>query len=78
MVRDRLHMLTTNGMQGLVAVFLVLWLFFSFRYSFWVTMGLPVSFLGALFVLPMLGITINMVDGRPADRCRPADGRCRS
>ncbi|MCB1819718.1 MAG: efflux RND transporter permease subunit, partial [Gammaproteobacteria bacterium] len=60
-VRDRLHMLTSNGMQGLVAVFLVLWLFFSFRYSFWVTMGLPVSFLGALFVLPMLGITINMI-----------------
>lgn len=60
-VRDRLQMLTSNGMQGLVAVFLVLWLFFSFRYSFWVTMGLPVSFLGALFVLPMLGITINMI-----------------
>ncbi len=42
-------------------MFLVLWLFFSFRYSFWVTMGLPVSFLGALFVLPMIGVTINMI-----------------
>jgi len=60
-VSDRLNMLTSNGIQGLVAVFLVLWLFFSFRYSFWVTMGLPVSFLGALFVLPMLGVTINMI-----------------
>ena len=60
-VSDRLNMLVRNGIQGLIAVFLVLWLFFSFRYSFWVTMGLPVSFLGALFVLPMLDITINMI-----------------
>jgi multidrug efflux pump subunit AcrB len=60
-VSDRLNMLTRNGVQGLIAVFLILWLFFSFRYSFWVTMGLPVSFLGALFVLPALGVTINMI-----------------
>ncbi|MEJ2610207.1 MAG: efflux RND transporter permease subunit [Candidatus Thiodiazotropha sp.] len=60
-VQDRLNMLVRNGVQGLIAVFLVLWLFFSLRYSFWVTMGLPVSFLGALFVLPMLGVTINMI-----------------
>ena len=60
-VKDRLNMLLRNGAQGLIGVFLVLWLFFSFRYSFWVTMGLPVSFLGALFVLPLLGVTINMI-----------------
>ncbi len=60
-VKDRLNMLVRNGGQGLILVFLVLWLFFSFRYSFWVTMGLPVSFLGALFVLPGLGISINMI-----------------
>ncbi|MCG8122428.1 MAG: efflux RND transporter permease subunit, partial [Candidatus Thiodiazotropha taylori] len=44
-----------------IMVFLVLWLFFSLRYSFWVTMGLPVSFLGALFVLPLFDVTINMI-----------------
>lgn len=60
-VSDRLNMLVRNGVQGLIAVFLVLWLFFSFRYSFWVTMGLPVSFLGALFLLPLIGVTINMI-----------------
>ena len=60
-VQDRLDMLVANGVQGLLLVFLVLWLFFSFRYSFWVTMGLPVSFLGALFLLPLLGVTINMI-----------------
>ncbi len=60
-VQDRLTMLTRNGAQGLLLVFLILWLFFGYRYSFWVTMGLPVSFLGALFLMPVLGITINMI-----------------
>ena len=60
-VQDRLNMIVRNGVQGLALVFLILWLFFSFRYSFWVSMGLPISFLGALFVLPHAGITINMI-----------------
>ncbi len=60
-VQDRLDMLVRNGGQGLLLVFIILWLVFGSRYSFWVTMGLPVSFLGALFVLPALGITINMI-----------------
>jgi HAE1 family hydrophobic/amphiphilic exporter-1 len=60
-VQDRLDMIIANAAQGLIMVFLILWLFFSLRYSFWVTMGLPVSFLGALFILPFLGITINMI-----------------
>lgn len=58
---DRLQMLVKNGWQGLVLVFLVLWLFFNLRISFWVVAGLPVSFLGALFFLPWLGLTINMM-----------------
>jgi HAE1 family hydrophobic/amphiphilic exporter-1 len=60
-VQDRLDMLLRNGAQGLALVFLILWLFFGLRYSFWVAMGLPVSFLGALFLMPIFGITINMI-----------------
>ncbi|SNY90198.1 Multidrug efflux pump subunit AcrB [Cohaesibacter sp. ES.047] len=56
---DRLRILTVNGAQGLVLVFLTMWLFFSFRYSFWVAMGLPVSFLGAIFIMQGLGYTLN-------------------
>ena len=59
-VRDRLILLSTNGWQGFVLVFLSLWLFFSYRFSFWVVMGLPVSFLGAFFFLPMMNYSINM------------------
>ena len=60
-VQDRLDMLLRNGAQGLALVFLILWLFFGLRYSFWVAMGLPVSFLGALFLMPVFGIPINMI-----------------
>lgn len=60
-VGDRLGMLTKNGLQGLLLVFAVLWLFFGARYGFWVAAGLPVSFLGGLFVLGALGVTINMI-----------------
>lgn len=60
-VKDRLSMLIGNAWQGLVLVFLTLLLFFGLRYSFWVIMGLPVSFMAALFVMAQLDITINMM-----------------
>lgn len=60
-VQDRLDLLMRNGAQGLVLVFLVLWLFFSLRLSFWVVLSLPVSFLGTLFVMTLLGLSINML-----------------
>ena len=60
-IRDRLRIVSENGLQGLVLVLAVMWLFFGFRLSFWVAMGLPVSFLGAVFVMQLLGFTINMM-----------------
>jgi multidrug efflux pump subunit AcrB len=60
-VYDRLQMLFKNGWQGLLLVFFTLWLFFNFRLSFWVAMGLPISFLGAFFFLSMIGYSINML-----------------
>lgn len=60
-VADRLDMLIRNGWQGLVLVFVVLWLFFRLNFSFWVVAGLPVSFLAALFFMSLLGYSINMI-----------------
>ena len=60
-VRDRLNMLLTNGIQGLVLVFLTMWLFFSFRFSFWVAMGLPISFLGTIFMMSIMGYSFDMI-----------------
>jgi multidrug efflux pump subunit AcrB len=58
---DRLNMLMNNAWQGLLLVFVTLLLFFNLRYTFWVVMGLPVSFLGGLFVLGWFDISINMM-----------------
>ena len=60
-VQDRLDLLVVNGVQGLILVFLTMWLFFSFRFSFWVAMGLPVSFLGAIFAMHLIGFSLNML-----------------
>ncbi len=58
---DRLTMMVNNGWQGIILVFLTMWLFFTFRYSFWVAAGLPVAFLGGLFLMASLGISINIM-----------------
>ncbi len=58
---DRLEMLIVNSLQGLALVFLTMWLFFGLRQAFWIGMGLPVSFLGALAAMSVLGISINML-----------------
>lgn len=60
-VKDRLKLLLVNGIQGLILVFLVMWLFFRFTFAFWVSMGLPISFLGGLFLMSLLGQSINMI-----------------
>ncbi|PID50364.1 MAG: acriflavin resistance protein [Proteobacteria bacterium] len=60
-VRDRLTLLVKNGWQGLMLATLALFLFFTWRYTFWVALGLPISFLGGLVVMDILGITINMI-----------------
>ncbi|MCF8078756.1 MAG: efflux RND transporter permease subunit [Desulfobacterales bacterium] len=59
-LKDRLNMLVVNGTQGLLLVFAVMWLFFNIRVSFWVALGLPVSFLGAFILVPHFGLSINM------------------
>lgn len=61
LVVDRLEMLITNGAQGMLLVFLTLWMFFNARLSFWVAMSLPVSFFGAFYLMPMMGLTVNMM-----------------
>ncbi len=60
-VRDRLSLLLRNGAWGLGLVFLTMWLFFSFRFSFWVAMGLPVSFLGTIAMMALLGYSFDMI-----------------
>jgi len=60
-VRDRLDLLRRNGMQGLILVFIVLAMFLELRLAFWVSMGIPISLLGACAVLLYFDQTLNML-----------------
>ena len=59
--RQRLGLLVRNGILGLALVFVLLALFLEPRLAFWVSLGIPISFLGSLLFLPTFGISINMV-----------------
>ena len=61
LIRDRTLLLLKNGASGLVLVIAILFLFLNARVAFWVTVGIPVSFMAALAVLYGLGGTINML-----------------
>ncbi len=56
---DRLGTLSASGAMGLALVLLILGLLLNLRLSFWVAMGIPISFFGLLFLEWILGITIN-------------------
>ena len=58
---QRRDLLVRNLLLGLVLVLAVLGLFLEPKLAFWVTMGIPISFLGAFLLLPWMGVTINML-----------------
>jgi len=60
-IRDRLNILVENGAMGLILVFLVLWFFTEIRVAFWVSWGIPVAFLGTLFVMYLFGLSLTMI-----------------
>ncbi len=60
-LRDRLDILDRNGRQGFLLVFCLLALFLRLRLAFWVSIGVPLSFLGAVALFPSLGISINVI-----------------
>lgn len=59
--KQRLQLLLKNGFVGLALVLILLGLFLEMRLAFWVTMGIPISFLGGLLFLPFFDVSINMI-----------------
>ena len=59
--RERLSLLTENGVLAIVIVLIILTLFLEYRLAFWVMLGMTVSFIGGMMLLPLLGISINMI-----------------
>ena len=60
-VKERLWMLEKNGVLGFVLVLLTLWLFLHFRLAIWVAVGIPISFLGTLYVMHQFNMSLNMI-----------------
>ncbi len=60
-VKQRLGILINNGLQGLLLVLIVLFVFLNARIAFWVALGIPVALMATLLVMWMSGQTINMV-----------------
>lgn len=58
---QRVDLLMRNAYMGLALVMICLGLFLELRVAFWVTMGIPISFMGALLLMPTLGVSINMI-----------------
>ena len=61
LLRSRLDTMLRNGRDGLILVLLVLTLFLKLRAAAWVALGIPVSFLGTLWVMPQLDLTIHLI-----------------
>ncbi|MBD3869398.1 MAG: efflux RND transporter permease subunit, partial [Acidobacteria bacterium] len=60
-LKDRLSLLLRNGAAGFVLVFISLSLFLRFRLAFWVSLGIPISFMGAIWLMPHLGVSVNLI-----------------
>ncbi|WP_370314807.1 efflux RND transporter permease subunit [Thalassolituus sp.] len=60
-LKSRIELLLENAYQGLILLFITLLLFLNGRLSFWVSMGIPIAFLGTLFVMPIYDVSINAV-----------------
>ncbi|MBK8398939.1 MAG: efflux RND transporter permease subunit [Leptospiraceae bacterium] len=58
---NRLDVVTTNSFQGLILIFIVLFIFFSFRDSVLTSLSLPLSLLGSLLFMPILDISFNLI-----------------
>ncbi|MFC1868437.1 efflux RND transporter permease subunit [Thermodesulfobacteriota bacterium] len=61
MLQSRLELLLKNMGLGLLLVVIILGLFMNARLAFWITLGIPISFMTGLWLLPWLDVSINMM-----------------
>ncbi len=57
---DRLSGVARNGLAGAVLVFVLLLLTFDLRAATWITVGIPLSFIGSLMFFGPANLTLNM------------------
>ena len=62
-LKGRLQMMSSNMWQGAVLVFIVLSMFLRMKVAMWVVVGIPITFMGAMALMPLgpWPVTINMM-----------------
>jgi len=60
-VKNRISTLTTSALQGGILVLALLTLFLRPSIAFWVFIGIPISFMGAFIMMPVFGVTLNIM-----------------
>ncbi|MBU2870379.1 efflux RND transporter permease subunit [Colwellia sp. E2M01] len=60
-VKNRIATLTTSAVQGGILVLALLTLFLRPSIAFWVFIGIPISFMGAFIMMPVFGVTLNIM-----------------
>lgn len=60
-LEQRMDLLLRNALLGLALVMITLGLFLEIRLAFWVTLGIPISFIGAALLMPAMDVSINMI-----------------
>lgn len=58
-VKNRLNLISTNGLIGFILIVTILFLFLDFRSGIWVGMGIPFSLAFTLIVSLIIGYTVN-------------------
>ncbi len=60
-LKNRLAILIANGIGGFVLVFVLLALFLRLKLAIWVSIGVPLSIMGALFLFPFADVSIDVI-----------------
>ncbi len=58
---ERINLLRFNGTFGLLLVLLALGFLLELRVAFWTAVGIPVSILGSVILLPLMDASVNMI-----------------
>ncbi len=59
--QSRINLLLKNAALGLTLVLIILGLFLEIRLAMWVMLGIPISFFGAMLLMPTMDVSINML-----------------
>ena len=61
LLQGRMDLMIRSARNGYILVFIILALFMKFRLAFWVSLGIPISFLGAFWLMPAMDVSINLL-----------------